>query len=353
MTGGQRSERLRKKVAFLSSREAHGSARPVEARETRMSWVFLSDDTVYKLKKPVTFRYLDFGSIARRRFFCKEEVRLNRRLAADTYRGTVPLRLDSTGRFRIGGQSGRIVDWLVEMKRLPQADMLDERLNAGTVERGDVQPVAARLAEFYAGCRPATRNASAYLRRLAEEQRINRQVLLRPRFALGPKAAVPLDTADSMLARLAPSIERRIVAGAIVEGHGDLRPEHVCLIDPPQIIDCLEFNLSMRLVDPYDEVNYLAMECDMLGAPWIRGVLLAALDGRLPGWPDPEMLALYGGLRALLRARLSILHLDERPIRHPGKWRPLALRYIEQAARELVSPPCPEIPRSARSRGGA
>ena len=89
----------------------------------------------------------------------------------------------------------------------------------------------------------------------------------------------------------------------------------------------------MRIIDPYDEINYLGLECEMLGAPWIRP-LLKALESRLPDRPDAELLALYGGFRALLRARLGMAHFLERPIRHPEKWRPLAIRYIAQAKRE-------------------
>jgi aminoglycoside phosphotransferase family enzyme len=145
----------------------------------------------------------------------------------------------------------------------------------------------------------------------------------------------------------------RIAAGAIVEGHGDLRPEHVCVRWPIQIIDCLEFNRWMRIIDPYDEVNYLGLECEMLGAPWIRPLLHQALRRRLPLEPTPGLLALHGGFRALLRARLSIVHLREKPVRHPEKWRPLAIRYIRQAERECLSSRSREYPKSARAHGGA
>ncbi|UDL90739.1 hypothetical protein LGH82_05290 [Mesorhizobium sp. PAMC28654] len=301
-----------------------------------MSWVFLTDELVYKLKKPVRHAFLDFGTIAKRHFYCGEELRLNARLAAETYRRLLPLRRDASGRFTLGGE-GRVVDWLVEMKRLPQGDMLDERIGGGgRLTAAEIDDVANTLAAFYAQC-PAEIDGGAYLRHLTGEQRINRAILLRPEFALADIASGALDMVDGLLQQLKPRIEARILRGAIVEGHGDLRPEHVCLCQPPQIIDCLEFNRSMRIIDPYDEINYLGLECEMLGAPWIRLLLIKALECRLPDRPDAELLALYGGFRALLKARLGVAHLLETPIRHPEKWRPQAIRYIRQAEREIFS----------------
>lgn len=334
MTHPEDGAELAEKVSFLAEPAAYGHAtRQVEARETHMSWVFLTDDRVYKLKKPVRHAFLDFSTVSRRRFFCEEELRLNRRLAAATYRRVVPLCRDGSGGLTLGGE-GRAVDWLVEMSRLPQADMLDERIRSGRVAVPEIERIGGLLADFYARLAPETADGGAYLRHLVNEQRINREILLRPEFGLADIAADELAKVDSLLQRAQPWIAARLADGAILECHGDLRPEHVCLVQPPQIIDCLEFNRSMRIMDPYDEINYLGMECDMLGAAWIRPLVNRALDGRLPTRPVAPLMALYGGFRALLRARLCIAHLLDTPIRHAEKWRPLAIRYIRQAHKE-------------------
>lgn len=354
MMGHRQIADLAAKVRFLSDPAAYGSgATHVDVRETHMSWVFLTDDLVYKLKKPVRHAFLDFSTIRKRHFYCGEELRLNARLAAETYRRVLPLRRDASGRLTLGG-GGRAVDWLVEMKRLPQSDMLDERIGGGgrlTVAEIDV--VAKTLADFYSQSRAEIDGGGAYLRHLTGEQSINRAILLRPEFALADIVSGSLDMVDGLLQRLRPRIEARILRGRIVEGHGDLRPEHVCLCQPLQIIDCLEFNRSMRIVDPYDEINYLGMECEMLGAPWIRPLLVKALQNRLPDSPDAELLALYGGFRALLRARLGVAHLLETPIRHPEKWRPQAIRYIRQAERETFSHQSRSGRKSSPVRGDA
>lgn len=271
--------------------------------------------------------------MARRRFYCEEELRLNRRLAPETYHRVVPLCSDEAGRLTLDG-SGSAVEWLVEMTRLPQSRMLDITLAQRCVTEPEVRRLGKLLADFYAGCEPEYADGHVYLEHLTREQSINRSVLQNRELGFAGIAMPVLDTADRGLELLRSEIDARIARGCIVEGHGDLRPEHVCLAEPLQIIDCLEFNRSMRLVDPFDEINYLGMECRMLGAQWVRAILLDELAARLPDGPCAALLAFYGTFRALLRARLCLVHLLERPLRHAERWRPLAIRYIAMAKSE-------------------
>ena len=328
---------LAEKVRFLSDPAAYaGVTHGVEVKETHMSWVFLTKRRVYKLKKPLRRPFLDFTSIDSRRHFCEEELRLNGRLAPFTYLSVVPLRVGLSGALSLGGE-GDIVDWLVEMERLPQDDMLDARIEARAVKPGDVEQIAALLTGFYAALPPQRADGGAAIEHFVAEHAINRAILEHEDIGMGNRLRRVLDRVEAGIASLRPSMERRIAEGRIVEGHGDLRPEHVCLTQPPQIIDCLEFSRSMRIVDPYDEVNHLGLECAILGAGGIRPMLLDALEARLGGRPEPGLLALYGGFRMLLRARLCLAHLLEVPVRKPGKWRPLAMAYIAMAESETLS----------------
>lgn len=316
-----------------------------------MSWVFLTDDRVYKLKKPVRYPFLDFGTLARRRFFCEEELRLNRRLAADTYCAVIPLRRTQAGHLALSGR-GRAVDWLVEMKRLPQADLLDVRLREGLVTEVDIRKAGELMAGFYSATPTEVEDGSLYLESLVREQTVNRAILGQPTLGVSDAALPVLEVADARFAQLIPNIKARIRAGRIVEGHGDLRPEHVYIGTPTQVIDCLEFDRSLRIVDPYDEINYLGLECAMLGAGWVRPVLLDLLEARLGGRPDDDVLAFYGAFRMLLRARLCLAHLLDRVVREPGKWPRLALSYIAAAKEELSSPSQP-IRKSSHSHANA
>jgi aminoglycoside phosphotransferase family enzyme len=341
---------LSEKVLFLSDPRSYGAGTTsVEACETHMSWVFLANDRVYKLKKPLRRRFLDFSTIRKRRFFCEEEVRLNRRLTTGVYLGVVPLCRSNSGTFALGYR-GRITDWLVEMKRLPQSGILENRILRGRVSTAEIAAVGSVMAGFYERNRADLTDGSVYIAHLVHEQQINRMVLMRRELGVADIAGPLLDRADRLLTEQLPEIGERIAAGLMVEGHGDLRPEHVCLVEPPQVIDCLEFNRAMRILDPYDEINYFGLECEMLGAGWIRQDLLAILERRFGTPPSDRLLSLYGAFRALLRARLCIVHLQERPVRSPTHWRPLAIRYLEQAERELSKCRFPEARKSIRSR---
>jgi uncharacterized protein len=323
---------LPQKVAFLSSRGVFGPL-AAEARETHMSYVFLTRDRVFKLKKPVRYAYLDFTSVAAREHFCRIEVALNRRLAPDIYLDVLALNLAPDGSMRVGG-AGRVLDWLVAMRRLPDERMLDNAIRAGSVTPADIEAVAGTLAAFFHDAQRAEVSPAAFVDRFADEQAMNRTLLAGFAHAI-PSIDDVLARFDRALAAAEPLLLARAQAGRIVDGHGDLRPEHVCLIEPPCIIDCLEFSALLRAVDPFEEIDYLSLECEVLGAPWIGPLLHRRLVEAGVEAPAALLLRLYRAFRALVRARLSLAHLLEPDIRLPAKWLPLGSRYIEAAAAAL------------------
>lgn len=189
---------LQEKVAFLRQPSSFpDSPHRVEAHQTRMSWVFLTDCFVYKLKKPVTTPHVDLASPAQRRCNCEIEVRLNARLAPGNYLGIVPLLLDLGGRLRLGG-NGEPIDWLVCMRRLPERDMLDTKICSGTLQSAEITAVADQLCAFYAAAEPVSLAQADYLGRFGEEQAATRQVLHDPRLALPARMVeavlAPVDT---------------------------------------------------------------------------------------------------------------------------------------------------------------
>ena len=117
----------------------------------------------------------------------------------------------------------------------------------------------------------------------------------------------------------------------MVEGHGDLRPEHVCLGPDPAVIDCLEFNRDFRILDWADELAYLAMECERLGSPGAGTEILETCCRDLDDRPPAALIHFYKAFRALLRARLAILHLRDADVRDPEKWRPRCMEYLALA----------------------
>ena len=318
------------KVAFLSDPATHGGV-AVEVRETQMAWVFLAGGRVLKLKKPVRLDLLDHSGLDARARICAEEVRLNRRLAPDVYLGTARLTAEAPGRLAIDG-AGETVDWLVVMRRLPDDRMLDRALGAGTVLPADIEAVAALLAGFYRGLAPQPVDPAAHLARFARDLDRGRAFFAAQRFdAVSTRAAAVTEQLTDALHRLSPMLAGRIAEGRIVEGHGDLRPEHVCLANPPVIIDCLEFAPALRLVDPFEELCFLSMECAVLDARWLGTTLIERLGELLQDRPPGQLLAFYTGSRGVLRARQALAHLLAPTPRTPEKWLPLARRYLAEA----------------------
>lgn len=327
---------LEAKLGFLQDPRVYPEpSTRVEAVETHMSWVFLTDTRAYKLKKPVRYDYLDFSTPAARCRDCEEEVRLNRRLAPDVYLDVVPLVRDAAGRLRLGGE-GEAVDWLVRMRRLPADRMLDRLLHEGRVTQSEIGRLAARLARFYAGLPAEAVAPEAYRQTLAARIEDNLRALTSPEFGLAPDGPARIAQAQrAFLAERAAWFDRRVTDGRIVEGHGDLRPEHVCLLAEPVVIDCLEFNRAFRVLDRVDELGYLALECERLGAPEAGRWLLDAYFEASGDAPPAALVDFYQSCRASLRAKLALWHLRDDG-RHPrGHWVATAQAYLELAQRHV------------------
>jgi aminoglycoside phosphotransferase family enzyme len=323
------------KVRFLSAPQAYPNKPPkVLVEETHMSWVFLAGDRVYKLKKPVITSYLDFSTVERRERNCREEIRLNRRLAPDVYLGEVPLVVSSGGNLSLDGP-GLVVDWLVFMRRLPADRMLDYAIVHKQLSKGTVLTVADYLTSFYISSPPVEITAEEYLTQFAQEHRHNRSVLFDTGLLDSGLVNQALTQIENALEKPATGLAQRVAAHRIIDGHGDLRPEHICLEARPVVIDCLEFNQRLRMVDPLDELIFLSLECARLGAAWIGPMALQRYCERSADNPRSELVEFYWAYRACLRARLSLVHILEGDKRKPEKWLPLAQHYLALACSPL------------------
>ena len=327
------------KVAFLSEPQAYvprqagckvGVASAVVRRETHMSWVFLVGDRAYKLKKPVRFPYLDFSTLTHREIACRAELRLNRRLACDVYLDVAPLTWSSDGLSLAPG--GQIVDWLVVMRRLDERTTLEHALLASCVESWQIDRLAAMLVQFYRLATPAPVTPLGHLVAWQRSLIVNRHVLLHPKLGMPAGLVRRIDEVQRrFLVRRGSMLLDRVRSRHIVDGHGDLRPEHIFIGDPPHIIDCLEFNARLRAVDPFDEIAYLTLECERLGNRWAGRTIRRRIAAALRDGMSDELFTFYRCYRATLRARLTIAHLLERDPRPPDKWTALAKTYLQLA----------------------
>jgi aminoglycoside phosphotransferase family enzyme len=317
-------------VRFLSLASSYPD-RPehVEVIETHFAWVFLTGRFAYKLRKPLRLGSADLTDPAVRRRSCEQEVSLNRRLAEATYLGVELLTAGEDGALALGG-AGTAVDWLVKMVQLPAARMMDRLIRQHAVTDGDLDLLVAKLVRF------------DRLAPVSDDPRFGEAIgrqLLQARAELlsacdGIPAALASHAADLALRyadQRADRLRERVAAGRVRELHGDLRPEHVCLLPDPQIIDCLEFDRALRLLDCAQEVCFLAMECRAVGDDSLAQPLLDRYQRSSGDHVPADLMLFYLGERAVVRAMLACRHLTDPAVPSPGRWLAVTEKYLAMA----------------------
>jgi aminoglycoside phosphotransferase family enzyme/predicted kinase len=316
----------------------------VTVHETHISYVFLAGDHAFKLKKPVRFEFVDFSTLEARRRACEEEVRLNRRLAGDVYLGVVPVTRAANGELRLEGE-GPVVEWLVKMRRLPEERMLDQLIASGKVRETEIDRLAGILARFYKNAPPVALEPPQYRAEIERHVRANRAELLMERHQLSQPLVRRVHTTQLLFLTACPTmLDARVGARRIIDGHGDLRPEHVCLKESPVIFDCLEFSAELRRLDVADELSFFAMECEHLGAESIGDRVLSIYRRETGDDPPARLLWFYKCYRACVRAKVAALRcnqLHERPGPRQDDELRCAQAYLNLAGRyagELAAP---------------
>lgn len=295
-------------------------AQTVERRETHVSHVFLAGAFAYKLKKPVKFPFLDASTLALRQRFCRLELSLNRRLAPAVYLAMVPV-VETPRGLRLGGR-GKVVEWLVKMRRLPEERMLDQVVARRQVSRRDMRRIARRLVPFF---RRAAR--SRRIARFGEPAQVKALVLGNLQ-ECQPFLGTLLKEGDrrfveqayrQFLALNEPLLARRVRERRIIDGHGDLRCENICLPAAPKwrsrgaaqagmtdvaIFDCVEFQPAFRCGDIVNDLAFLLMDLEFRGRQDLAHALQEACRGPLHD-PDLErLLPFYQCHRTLVRGKV-------------------------------------------------
>jgi aminoglycoside phosphotransferase family enzyme/predicted kinase len=305
-------------------------AEGVEVRHTHSSVVFLAGRYAYKVKKPVALGFLDFTSLEKRRHFCEEEVRLNRRLAPTVYLGVVPVARTPAG-VRVEGP-GEVIDWAVKMERLPEGATLQQRLRRGEVGAELLAALARKVAAFHAAAEGGEQvSAFGRFEVVARNARENFD-------QAAPQAGTTLSRSvldrlraltEETLERLRPLIESRAQRGVPRDTHGDLHLDHVYLFPEKSspadlvIIDCIEFNERFRFADPVADMAFLVMDLLFHGRKDLAG---AFTDAYFQAAADPEgrgLLPFYTAYRAAVRGKVEGFELAEKEV--PDEERAAAL----------------------------
>jgi aminoglycoside phosphotransferase family enzyme/predicted kinase len=301
-------------VAALAAPETYPD-RPasVEVRETHISWVFLAGQHAYKLKKPLVLPFLDYGTAARRRKMCREEVRLNRRLAADIYLGVRGVAERPDGLQLTADDDPQALDFVVEMRRYDETQTLAARLERGELDHEHIIEVARVLARFHAHARRVAVGDRAVL---AVERRFEQNLhelfgSLEQRGEIDRVLALER-FAHAFIVAHAQTFEARRREGRVREGHGDLRAEHVLVDGEVRIVDCVEFDRGLRELDVADDLAFLALDLAARGGERFGQQLVEAYRsaGGEPG--DDALIAFYAAYRALVRSKVALIRAAQR-----------------------------------------
>jgi aminoglycoside phosphotransferase family enzyme len=278
----------------------------VELIQTHISWVFLTADFAYKVKKPVDLDFLNFTTLRRRHHYLQEELILNRRLCPEIYLEVLPITTEG-GRVQVGGR-GQPVEYVLKMVRMPQERMMDEVADRGELTREHLDRIIARLVPFYqqaaTGPRINKYGEPAIITYNHEENFSRTENLAGDLFPRELFAEIR-DFARSFLARHQGLFLERIKEGRIRDCHGDLHMKNICLADGVYVFDCIEFNPRFRYGDVAADIDFLAMDLDFHGLRDLSRYFLERFAAT-SGDPDLlQMLDFYKCYRAYVRGKIN------------------------------------------------
>ena len=309
----------------------------VDLIETHISWVILVDEYVYKIKKPLVLDFLDFGDLDSRRFFCEEEIRLNRPWAPEIYVDVVPVTLDD-GTPRFGG-SGTPVEYAVRMRRFDQNLRIDRQLERGELTVADMRELGRAIAARHAGAS------------LADASQRDRLVALTIRFmwdnfaALeahigGPELASLSDWTGRELGRVDSLLRRRFDDGYVRDCHGDLHLANLVRL-PSGIttFDCIEFNADLRMIDVVCDIAFLVMDLVARGRRDLAAHFLNRYLERSGDYGGLTLLDLYFVYRCLVRAKVAVIRSQAGESKSESDTDLAeARRYVDMATRQISKP---------------
>ena len=298
-------------IGFLSTPSSYGAAvERVDIIQTHVSLIFLAGDRAYKLKRAIKFPYLDFSSAEQRRIACKAELALNRRTAPDLYLEVRALTRTANGGVGFGTE-GRVVDWIVVMRRFDQTALFDELAKTNRLNASLMTELADHIAAFHQAAEPRPDHGGAAA--LAAVVETNHCCLMAARDA-GFASARIVEIRERSLEQLAAVgalLDRRAAAGKVRRCHGDLHLRNVCLFEgKPTLFDCLEFSDELASVDVLYDLAFLLMDLEHRGlADFANLVLNRYLD--LTGEDDGlAALPLFLSLRAAIRAHVTAAAME-------------------------------------------
>lgn len=292
-----------------------GQPKAIKIIQTHISFVTLTGEHVYKIKKPVNFGFLDFTTLEKRKYFCEEELRLNQRLSPELYIEVVPIREDEeNGNISIATINGKIIDYALKMKEVPQERILKEIILKNKIRVEDIKELAVTIAKFHK--KAETNEEISKLGSIESikfncEENFEQTKNFVGRTITQEQYDSIKDATDKFLKENKELFESRIRDGKIKDCHGDLHTNNVFLADKIYVFDCIEFNKRFRYGDTCLDVAFMEMDLDYLGRKELSELFVKSY---LEESNDKNMLKLldfYKCYRAYVRGKVVGFCLDD------------------------------------------
>ena len=298
--------------ALIDNRSLPGKYDNVDLIETHISWIILTDDFAYKIKRPVHYSFVNFSSLGKRKHFCKKEIALNSRLAPEMYLEVLPV---TTGMVtaEIGKDHDDIIDFAVRMKRMDNSREMDKLLAKNEVTSGEIDKLALKIAGFHNRVDVIDKQfdikniqetfsdietVAPYLKKTAGENMFN-------------KVTGCIESSNRFLKENEALINKRAANGFRRDCHGDLNSYNIFLYPDPVIFDCIEFNDEFRHIDVLYDIAFLCVDLDFFGRTDLAEQFCKTYFEESGISADPaitRLLDYYKSLRANIRAKVTLIN---------------------------------------------
>lgn len=294
-----------------------------EMIETHISWILLTDNFAFKIKRPVKFSFLDFSTAAKRKFYCNQEVKLNRRLAPEMYLDVVPVTRQMLGE-GVGEKESPEVDYMVRMKRMDGNLQMDKMLERGEVTADHIDILAGKIARFHKKVR-ALKNAFATLKfqeRYADLQSVSNFLAKEEGGEWENKVNTCVGKSYEYLNSIRNLSNHRVISGFQRNCHGDLNASNIFLYDDPVIYDCIEFNSDYRRIDVLNDIAFLCVDLEFAGRLDLSERFYRKYLAFYETKEDPQTNRLfnyYKSYRAGIRAKVTLINLQNSEDEHQNR----------------------------------
>jgi uncharacterized protein len=329
----------------------HAVQEPVQLLQTHISYVLLTGEFAYKIKKPANFGFLDFSTLEKRHYFCQEELRLNRRLSPDLYLAVkVIVQEGDRYRFTEEADPNAIAEYAVQMQQFPQEGLFSHLFQSGSLTPEMIQQLGVIVAEFH-----AVAEANAEIRDYGNRAAIQRvdasNYSISEAFIRRAQTQQQYDETRAFTTRFFEHhvdwFSQRQIDGKIRECHGDLHLNNVCLYQNKiQIFDCIEFNQDFRNIDVIYDAAFMVMDLEFQGRSDLANLFLNTYLEQTGDYWSAALLPLYLSMRAYIRGNVNALALDDPTISELDKtdslqrskdYYSLAWRYTQRSRGQIIT----------------